>query len=175
MVFLGATAEEVGLLGSEWFVRHLPVPSSQILANINFEMTNVWGRTKDVYAIASRHSDMERIAGDAARRLGLQLIPERDGEKGYFFRSDQLAFIRHGIPGIWLHEGLIPANPTGLDVASRRRDYETNHYHHTSDQIRPDWDLDGTVQMVEWAIEIIHELEHFDGLPGFGKESAFSR
>ena len=175
VVFLAATAEEAGLLGSTWFVRHLPVPTEQVLANVNFEMTNVWGRTKDVYAIGARHSDLEEVGRRAAASLGLTLIPERDGEKGFAFRSDQLSFHRAGIPGAWLHEGLVPAPGNRLDVAAKRGDYEKNHYHHVSDEVRSDWDLSGTAQMVEWAAAIVDELGRRREPVRFSPESPFVR
>jgi len=171
--FLAATAEEEGLLGSDWFVRNLPVPKEQVLGNVNFEMTNVWGKTKDVYAIAARHSDMEEIVGQAARNLGLEAISERDGEKGYFFRSDQLSFIRHGIPGVWLHEGVTSDESSRHDVSAKRREYEQLHYHHVTDEVNDDWDLRGTAQMVEWAIETIHVIGDREVRPAFHEGSPF--
>jgi Zn-dependent M28 family amino/carboxypeptidase len=103
LVFLGATAEEEGLLGSDYFARHLPFPKSSVLANLNFEMTNVWGETEEVYAIGAQHSDLNDICREAAEELGWHYIPERLGQLGYFFRSDQLSFARAGIPAVWLH------------------------------------------------------------------------
>jgi Zn-dependent M28 family amino/carboxypeptidase len=174
-VFLAATAEEDGLLGSGWFVNHLPVPASQVLANVNFEMTNVWGRTLDAYCISARHSDMEEICRQAAAMTGMELIEERDGEKGYPFRSDQHSFVKAGIPGVWLHEGGRSVPDGRHDVAARRVEYEKNHYHQVSDNVRDDWDLDGTVQAVEWAASIVDVLGRWEGQPGFSKESPFQR
>jgi len=175
VVFLAATAEEEGLLGSAWFVRHLPVPTTAILANLNFEMTTVWGPTDDVYAIGARHSDLEDVARKAAASLGLTLIPERDGEKGYAFRSDQLSFHRAGIPGAWLHEGVRPAPGNPLDVPALRRAYEQDDYHHPSDQVQDDWDLRGTAQIVAWAARMVDELGRRAEPPRFAPESPFAR
>ncbi|MBM4352606.1 MAG: M28 family peptidase [Deltaproteobacteria bacterium] len=175
VVFLAATAEEDGLLGSGWFVSHLPVPSSQVLANVNFEMTNVWGRTLDAYCISARHSDMEEICRQAAALEGMDLIEERDGEKGYPFRSDQHSFVKAGIPGVWLHEGVKSAPGAKHDVAARRVEYERNHYHQVTDNVRDDWDLEGTVQAVEWAVSIVEVLGRWKGVPGFAPESPFQR
>ena len=175
VVFLAATAEEDGLLGSDWFVNHLPVPRAHLLANVNFEMTNVWGRTLDAYCISARHSDMEPICREAAELAGMELIDERDGEKGYPFRSDQHSFVKAGIPGVWLHEGVRSAPGAKYDVAARRVDYEKNHYHQVTDNIRNDWDLEGTVQTVEWAVRLVEVLGRWEGVPGFGPRSPFQR
>ena len=106
LVFAAVTAEEENLLGSDYFVRHMPFPAAATLANINFEMTGVWGESEDVYGIGAAHSDLNEIVARAAAVLGLRYIPERDAELGYFFRSDQISFARGGIPAVWIHEGI---------------------------------------------------------------------
>lgn len=94
LVFASVTAEEHVLLGSDHFACHLPFPESSVLADINLEMTNVWGETEEVFAIGARHSDLDELCRQAADALGLRYTPERNGELGFFFRSDQLSFAR---------------------------------------------------------------------------------
>ena len=71
------------MLGSGYFVRNLPVPRGSILANINLELTNVFGPTEDVYAIGARHSELDGTCRQAARNLGLDYIPEEGGMDGF--------------------------------------------------------------------------------------------
>ncbi|MBN1273414.1 MAG: M28 family peptidase [Candidatus Aminicenantes bacterium] len=175
LIFAAVTAEEEGLLGSDYFARHLPVPVSSVLGNLNFEMTNVWGETRDVYAIGGRHSDLEDFAREAAEKLGLAYIPERGGEFGFFFRSDQLSFARSGIPAVWLHEG-IRSRGEDEDLIKRKRDmYQAEKYHKVADEIELDWDLMGAVQIARWADQIISLLAETEELPGFKPKSSFKR
>jgi len=175
LVFVAVTAEEQGLLGSDYFARHLPFPSSSVLANLNFEMTNVWGRTKDVYTIGGSHSDLGEICAQAAKKLGLEYIPERNKELGYFFRSDQLSFARAGIPAVWLHEGITSVGKDKDFIQKKSREYREFKYHKVTDEFEEDWDLEGTVQITEWAREIISVLDNREGMPQFKETSSFQR
>jgi len=175
LVFAAVTAEETGLLGSDYFARHLPLPQSSALANINFEMTNVWGETEEVYAIGGKHSDLDEVCKEAAELLGLRYIPERNGELGYFFRSDQLSFARVGIPAVWLHEGITSKGPNKTFIQEKDRVYKEQRYHKVTDEIEEDWDLKGTVQIARWAQEIISLLSKREEMPQFKPHSSFKR
>jgi len=175
LVFAAFTAEEEVMLGSEYFVRHMPFPGAAILANINIEMTGVWGETEDVYGIGAVHSDLDKIAARAAANLGLRYIPERDAELGYFFRSDQLSFARGGIPAVWIHEGIASRSKGPDYMVEKHADYVKNKYHKVTDQIEPDWDLAGTAQIARWAEEIVRELEDASAIPQFKPTSSFRR
>ena len=175
LVFLAVTAEEEGLLGSDYFARHLPFPESSVLANLNFEMTNVWGETEDVYAIGAKHSDLDDFCRRAAENLGLEYIPERLAHLGYFFRSDQLSFARAGIPAVWLHEGITSRGEEKDYIIKKNEAYRRNKYHQVTDEIEDDWDLSGTVQLARWAQEIITLLAETDSLPQFDETSSFKR
>lgn len=175
LIFVALTAEEKGLLGSDYFTRHLPVSKSSVLANLNFEMTNVWGETEDVYAIGGKHSDLDEVCKQAAAKLGLEYIPERDAELGYFFRSDQLSFARAGIPAVWLHEGITSKGKDKDYVLRKVRDYRRYRYHQLSDQIENDWDLRGAAQVARWAQEVISLLSESGDFPMFKDSSSFRR
>lgn len=175
LVFVAVTAEEEGLLGSDYFARHLPIPATDVLANLNFEMANVWGETEEVYAIGGKHSDLNEICAEAADKIDVDYIPERDGELGYFFRSDQLSFARAGIPAVWLHEGITSRGENKDFILTKTREYRQSKYHKVADEIEDDWDLKGTIQITRWAHEIIKILERMEELPSFKSTSSFRR
>lgn len=175
LIFAGVTAEEQGLLGSDYFVRHLGIPNSSISANINFETTNVWGETADVFGIGAGHSDMDDICREAAGRLGLEYTSDRLAHLGYFFRSDQLSFAKAGIPCVWLHEGIVSKGPDPGFVKRRFDEYLQFKYHQVTDEMEPGWDLRGTVQIIRWAQEIIAILASRKEIPQFKPSSPFGR
>jgi Zn-dependent M28 family amino/carboxypeptidase len=175
LCFVGVTAEEKGLLGSDYFARHLPPGAAPVVADINFEMTNVWGETEDVFAIGARHSELDDVCREAARRLGLRYIPERNGELGFFYRSDQLSFARAGIPGVWLHQGITAKGPDKDAVQRKFEDYRRTRYHKVSDEMQPDWDLRGSLQIIAWARAIIAVLGERAELPQWRPGSSFKR
>ncbi len=175
LCFVAVTAEEQLVLGSDHFARHLPFPRDQAVADINFEMTNVWGETEDVYAIGGRQSDLDAVCREAAERLGLRYIAEQNGELGYFYRSDQISFARAGIPGVWLSQGITSRGPDKGLIMKKLQDYRATKYHKVTDEIQPDWDLRGALQIVDWARAIVSLLQEREALPQFAPTSAFRR
>jgi Zn-dependent M28 family amino/carboxypeptidase len=175
LCFVAVTAEEQLVLGSAYFARHLPVPKDTVVADLNFEMTNVWGETEDVYAIGARHSDLDDVCREAAEKMGLRYTAERNGELGYFYRSDQISFARAGIPAVWLSQGVVSKGPDKDFVQRHLEDYRRTKYHKVADEIQPDWDLRGTVQIVNWARGIIDILQERPDLPQFAPTSSFKR
>ena len=175
LCFVGVTGEEKLFLGSDYFSRHLPFPAGSAVADINLEMTNVWGETEDVFAIGARHSDLDGVCREAAEKMGLRYIPERNGELGFFFRSDQLSFVKAGIPGVWLSQGIVSRGPDKGLVQRKFEDYRKTKYHKVTDEIQPDWDLRGTLQIIRWAQAIISILGEREALPQFLPASSFKR
>ncbi len=175
LCFVAVTAEETGMLGSDFFARHLPFPKETVAANINFEMTNVWGETEDVYAIGAKHSELDGVCRSAAESLGLRYTPERNGSLGFFFRSDQLSFARAGIPGVWLHQGIVSRGAEKGYIQRKFEEYQRTRYHKVTDEIEPDWDIRGALQIIRWAEEIISIISKSEGLPQFIPDSSFRR
>lgn len=175
LCFLAATAEEELFLGSDYFVRHLPFPQDKVLANLNFEMTNVWGETEDVFAIGASLSELDDICRKAAQAIGLNYTEERNQELGFLFRSDQFSFIRGGLPGVWLHHGVTSRGKDKNFVNKKFQEYLETKYHKVTDEFDQDWDLRGTLQMINWAKAIIKELSSRESLPEFLPLSPFQR
>jgi Zn-dependent M28 family amino/carboxypeptidase len=175
LCFVAVTAEEQLLLGSDYFARHMPFSNDMVVADINLEMTNVWGETEDVFAIGARHSDLDEVCRQAAEKLGLRYIPERNGELGFFYRSDQLRFAQAGIPGVWLSQGIVAKGPDQDLVQRKFEDYRKTKYHKVTDEIQPDWDLRGALQIADWARGIIAILQEREALPQFLPTSSFKR
>jgi Zn-dependent M28 family amino/carboxypeptidase len=175
LCFVAVTAEEQGLLGSDYFARNMPFGTAEVAADINLEMANVWGETEDVFAIGARHSDLDAVCREAAEKLGLRYIPERNGELGFAFRSDQLSFMRAGVPGVWLSQGVTARGPDKGLVQRKFEDYRATKYHKVTDEIQADWDLRGALQIVDWAREIVLLLQERQDLPQFAPASSFKR
>ena len=158
VLFLAPAAEEGGLLGSGRFVAQPPVPLPRMVANINLEMSAVWGPARDLVAIGAGESALGSIVEAVAKKEGLKVAPEPAPEQGFFYRSDQYSFARAGIPGIWIDLGDdLVGTPAGTGLA-RREEYRAKRYHRPKDEFDPAWELTGTAQLarvVELAIEEI--------------------
>ena len=154
LVFLAVDAEEGGLLGSAYHVRHPAVPLERTLAVINFEMSNPWGRTRDVLVIGAPFDGFARLL----RPLGVRVTADPVPEQGYLFRSDQLAWLQAGVPAAWLDGGFdYVGRPAGWGDA-RRADYRARLYHTPFDQVQADWDYAGLVQLAEVTAGLVRGI-----------------
>jgi Zn-dependent M28 family amino/carboxypeptidase len=158
VLFLAPAAEEGGLLGSGRFAAQPPVPTSRLVANLNLEMSAVWGPARDLVAIGASESALGSVVEAVAKREGLRVAPEPAPEQGFFYRSDQYSFAKAGVPGIWIDLGDdLVGTPPGTGLA-RREEYRAKRYHRPKDEFDPAWELTGTAQLarvVELAIEEI--------------------
>ncbi len=111
LLFVALTAEEKGLLGAEWFVRQPPVPNESLVANINMDMPVLTAPSTDVVPIGIEHSSLKGVVEAAAQDIGVALSPDPFPEEVVFVRSDQYAFVRAGIPAIYLTGGVVAADP----------------------------------------------------------------
>src|SRR5690606_13823985 len=110
LLFVALTAEEKGLLGAEWFARH-PSVDGTLVANINMDMPVLTAPTSDVVPVGVAHSTLDATLQAAAQEIGVALSPDPFPEEVVFVRSDQYAFVRAGIPAVYLMGGVVGANP----------------------------------------------------------------
>ena len=134
------------------------MPLARIAANLNLEMSAVWGPARDVVAIGGSESALGAVVEAVAKREGLRVGPEPAPDQGFFYRSDQFSFAKAGVPGIWIDLGDdLVGTPPGTGLA-RREEYRAKRYHRPNDELDPSWELTGTAQLarfVELAIEEI--------------------
>jgi len=133
MLFVAVTAEERGLLGAEYFATFPTVPRESLVANINMDMPVFLTEVTDVVPIGIEHSSMEADVQAAADLLGVTLTPDPKPEEVVFVRSDQYAFVRQGIPAVYLDAGVNAKDPD-VDALALYEDFLTGHYHQPSDQ-----------------------------------------
>jgi Zn-dependent M28 family amino/carboxypeptidase len=132
-LFVAVTAEEKGLLGAEWFATHPTVPAASLIANINMDMPVLLAPSKDVVPVGVEHSTLKTVLDSAAQEIGLGLSPDPFPEDVIFVRSDQYAFIRAGIPAVYLTGGMVSADGQ-RDPKMALRKFLRDHYHQPSDE-----------------------------------------
>ncbi len=141
VMFVALTAEERGLLGSDYFVNHPVVDPGAIVANINLDMPLFLYPVADLIAFGSENSSLQFVAEASARAEGFSFTPDPMPEENLFVRSDQYSFVRMGVPAVYLVPGFTSLDDD-VDGESVYRDHLENHYHEPSDDLsRPvDWD-----------------------------------
>jgi Zn-dependent M28 family amino/carboxypeptidase len=143
ILFVSVTAEEQGLLGSEYYSVTPIYPLAKTLANINMDGLNVHGRTKDLTLIGYGASDLDDYTRDAASEQGRVIRPDAEPEKGGFYRSDHFNFAKQGVPALDPDAGIDFVGKPADYGQKLRDDYNDHRYHQPSDQVAQDWDLGG--------------------------------
>lgn len=158
LVFLAVDAEESGLLGSAYHVLHPAVPLERTLATINFEMSNPWGRTRDVLVIGAPFAGFAQGLGRILRPLGMRVVRDPVPDQEYMFRSDQLVWLKAGVPAAWIDGGFdYVGRPAGWGDA-KRAEYRAQTYHTPFDDVRADFDYSGLVQLADITVGLIREI-----------------
>ncbi len=111
VLFLAVTAEEHGLLGSDYFANFPTLPKQNIVANINMDVIAIFYPLADVVAFGAEHSTLDAPTERAAARLGVELSPDPTPEEVFFVRSDQYSFVRQGVPALYLKPGHKSSDP----------------------------------------------------------------
>jgi Zn-dependent M28 family amino/carboxypeptidase len=145
MAFFPA-AEEQGLLGSKYYTEHSTIHPGKLAADINFELGNIWGRTKDVRIFGKGKSTLEDLLAELAAEQGRYVTEESTPRSGWYYRSDQFSFARIGVPAIWFKSGTdFIGRPEGWGE-QQYAEWIENNYHRPSDEIEDSWNLDGLVE-----------------------------
>ena len=135
LLFIALTAEEKGLLGATWFASHPTVPKADLVANINMDMPVLLAPSKDVVPIGIEHSSLKSTLDQAAGALGLGLSADPFPEEVVFVRSDQYAFVRQGIPAVYLDGGIHPATAGGPSPKDAMERFLRECYHQPCDDV----------------------------------------
>jgi Zn-dependent M28 family amino/carboxypeptidase len=174
MLFVFVTAEESGLLGSEYFVSHPPMPPAQMAANLNVDGLNYLGPTKDMVQLGSDRSTLgpmlEAILKQRGRTLGKDLHPER----GYFFRSDHFPFAKLGVPALSISEPKEFTGPTAATLLKKQEDYNGKDYHQPTDHYDPSWDFSGAVDDLKVLAQLAWQIAAAPEMPKYNDGDQFA-
>jgi Zn-dependent M28 family amino/carboxypeptidase len=165
ILFLFVTAEEQGLLGSEYYATHPLYPLEKTVANINIDGVNQWGRTSDITVIGMGASDLDDYLREAATARNRTLVPDPESEKGFYYRSDHFNFAKVGVPALYTDTGTTFIGKDESYSRTKRDEYTANDYHKPSDEIKPDWDLSGAVEDAELMFMVGFDVANADTFP----------
>jgi Zn-dependent M28 family amino/carboxypeptidase len=154
ILFLAVTAEEKGLLGAKYYASNPLYPLAKTLANINMDVINLWGRTRDVVSVGQGMTTLDDLLADAAKARGRVVAPDPEPEKGLYYRSDHFEFAKQGVPALDPKGGTEYLGQSA-DYGKRKRDeYTQNDYHKVTDEVKPGWDLSGAVEDLQLLTEV---------------------
>lgn len=173
MLFLAVTAEEQGLLGAKYYASHPLYPLERTLADINLDVINLWGTTKDIISIGMGQTTLDDRLVEIAGRRGRTVLPDADPAKGYYFRSDHFEFARKGVPAIDPKGGRQYAGKSADFGKQKQDEYTAKDYHKPSDEVKSDWDLAGAAADARLLVELGYAVAQDPKFPEWKPDSEF--
>jgi Zn-dependent M28 family amino/carboxypeptidase len=174
-LFLWTTAEEKGLLGALYYVKHPLYPLANTLADLNLDYFSNWGwgRTRDLSIVGLGNSTLDDLTIAAAKRQGRVITGDTDPAEGFYFRSDHLEFAKAGVPSLETSPGIdFVGKPAGYGIQVRDK-YIGDNYHKVTDQVQPDWDLSGAVEDLKVLFEVGYKVAQGETRPTFKPDAPY--
>lgn len=165
ILLLAVTAEEQGLLGSEYYAAHPLYPLARTLAVVNMDSLNVYGRTRDITVTGHGNSDLDDYAAQVAGTQGRVVRPDPKPEQGGYYRSDHFPFAKRGVPALASGGGVeYLGKPEGWGLR-KQDEYTANDYHKPSDNVRPDWEMSGAAEDLQYYWLVGHRVAQAEKYP----------
>lgn len=167
ILFVAVTAEEKGLLGSDYLARHPVVTDGKVVAVVNLDMPILLYDFQDVIGFGAEHSTMGPVVTRAAAKMGLALSPDPLPSEALFTRSDHYSFVKQGVPSVFLMTGF----KNGGEKAFK--DFLATHYHKISDQTDLPFDWNAAAKFAKINTLIAAEIANADAAPKWYQGSFF--
>jgi len=149
--FVSVTAEEQGLLGSQYLGLHPPVPAAQISLDLNYDMLLPIGVPRSVNLHGAERIDFWPTIQTAAKAFDLALLPDPTPLAGHYYRSDHFSLARVGVPAFSIDQGELFEGHDLTWGHAQAEDYVAHHYHQPSDEYHADWDFRGNAKLARFG------------------------
>jgi Zn-dependent M28 family amino/carboxypeptidase len=173
ILFASLTAEEQGLLGSEYLGQHLPIPAGKIALDLNYDDVPPLGAPEEVEVSGSERTTFYPTVEALAKEFRLAIRPDKHPEAGHYYRSDHFSLARVGIPSFSINEGV---KYKGHDAAwgmQQADEYTAKHYHQPNDEYHPDMDFTGDAVMAQFGFALGWEAANMPQLIGWERADEF--
>ena len=145
LVFLAVTAEESGLLGSEYYGANPVFPLAKTVGGVNMDALSLAGPARDVTVVGGGKSELDAVLARVLAAEGRVATPDPTPEKGYYYRSDHFSFAKRGVPMFYVDGGEDLVAGGRAAGAAYAKDYTENRYHGPDDEYDPTWDWSGAL------------------------------
>jgi Zn-dependent M28 family amino/carboxypeptidase len=154
ILFAAVTAEEQGLLGSEYLGKHPPIPAGKIALDLNYDDVKPLGAPEEVEVSGAERTTFYPFVEATAKEFRLAIRPDARPEAGHFYRSDHFSLARVGIPSFSINEGMKYKGHTEAWGLEQERDYVEKRYHQPSDEYHPEMDFVGDSAMARFGFAL---------------------
>ncbi|HCT26343.1 MAG TPA: peptidase M20 [Stenotrophomonas sp.] len=173
LLFLAVTAEEKGLLGSEYYATHPLYPLEKTVAVINMDGMAPFGPSRDFGIYGAARFELLDQLKDVAKGWDIRYTPDPKPEAGLFFRSDHFPFAKRGVPALswsagqdWVDGGVAAGKKASEDYTAKR-------YHQQGDEWQPDWVFAGAARDLEVLYTLGNQLANSRSWPNWSKDESF--
>jgi Zn-dependent M28 family amino/carboxypeptidase len=173
VIFAAVTAEEQGLLGSEYLGKHSPIPAGKIALDLNYDDVQPRGAPEEVEVTGAERTTFYPWVQATAKEFRMVIRPDARPEAGHYYRSDHFSLARVGIPSFSINQGM---KFKGHDEAwgiEQDKEYVEKHYHQPSDEYRPEMDFVGDAAMARFGFALAWEAASMTRLIGWQKGDEF--
>lgn len=139
--FASVTAEEKGLLGSNYLGKHLPIPAQHIALDLNFDAIDPIGMPEAVNVTGAERTSFYPVVEKTAKAFGYEIAPDAEPGAGHYYRSDHFSLARAGVPAFSINTSIKFAGHPPEWGKAQREDYTANRYHRPGDEYTPSMDF----------------------------------
>src|SRR6266478_1737377 len=173
ILFASVTAEEQGLLGSEYLGKHPPIPAGKIALDLNYDDIPPLGSPQEVEVAGAERTTFYPTVTATAAEFRLTIRPDAHPEAGHYYRSDHFSLARVGIPAFSINEGIKYKGHDAEWGMQQANEYTEKHYHEPSDEYRPDMDFTGDAGMARFCLALGWQAASAPKLVGWQKGDEF--
>jgi Zn-dependent M28 family amino/carboxypeptidase len=170
VLFAAVTAEEKGLLGSNYLGKHLPIPARKIALDLNFDAIAPIGMPESVNVSGAERTSFYPVVEKTARAFGFDIEPDAEPGAGHYYRSDHFSMARAGVPAFSINTALKFAGHPPEWGKAQRDEYTAKHYHQPSDEYREDMDFSSNAALAKFGFALgwqaLTDKETIGWLPG---------
>lgn len=173
IVFLAVTAEEQGLLGSEYYATHPVYPLNKTVADLNLDALSDFGETSNFSITGKGQNDLDDYVIALTKPKGWDVVGDETPGSGSYYRSDHFNFAKVGVPALDLHNGAKSIQRGEEFGKQQAKEYNEQRYHQPSDQYSDAMDTKGMAQTANLMYQLGVKLSNETTFPGWKKGSEF--
>jgi Zn-dependent M28 family amino/carboxypeptidase len=154
VLFAAVTAEEKGLLGSNYLGKHLPLPPGNIALGLNFDAIAPIGMPQSVNVTGAERTSFYPTVTKTAAAFGFEIQKDAEPGAGHYYRSDHFSMARAGVPAFSINTGIKFAGHPDDWGRAQREEYTAKHYHQPSDEYLPSMDFTSNAALAKFGFAL---------------------
>ncbi|MGO9328427.1 MAG: M28 family peptidase [Steroidobacteraceae bacterium] len=154
ILFVSVTAEEKGLLGSNYLSKHLPIPAAAISLDLNYDAVPPIGVPVSVNVTGAERTTFFPTVQKTAAAFGYDIQADPQPGAGRYYRSDHFSLARAGVPAFSINTAMKFVGHPPEWGKTQAEEYTAKHYHQPSDQYTPGMDFSSDASVAQFGFAL---------------------